>query len=234
MKTVRLIEIDALRGVAVALMVLFHGLLDAQLLQLLPALHLFEGPWIVFARLVQFVFLGLVGVSIFLSSRGFEAQLKRGVRIFLWGLAVSLGTWLVYPDDYVQFGILHCIGLAIPLVYLFKKKPYVGLWLAVLVFVLGEIFLRQTVESPYLFWLGLHRADFSSLDYFPIFPWLAVPLVGLWLGSRLYVSGQPTRLARLGKIPGLTFLGRHALAVYLLHQPLLYFSLWGLSHWIST
>lgn len=234
MKTIRLIEIDALRGLAVASMIAFHALFDAQLLGLVSGWSLFSGAWVVFARVVQFIFLGLVGVSIFLSSRGFEAQVERGVKIFCAGLLVSFATWVVFPAEFVKFGILHCIGLSIPLVFLFKRRPEWGLAVAVAVFVLGELFLRHTVESSGLFWLGLHRADFVSFDYFPILPWLAVPLTGLFVGSKLYAKGRPTRLAALARIPGLTFLGRHALAVYLLHQPVLYFSLWGLSHWIFT
>lgn len=234
MKTIRLIEIDALRGLAVASMIVFHALFDAQLLGLIPDQHLFSGSWLVFGRVVQFIFLGLVGVSIYLSSRGLEAQLKRGAWIFGAGLLVSVATWVIFPEDFVKFGILHCIGLSIPLVFLFKRRPMWCLPVAAFVFFLGELFLRQTVENPWLFWLGLHRADFASFDYFPILPWLAVPLVGLFVGSRLYAKGQPTRLVALAGVPGLSFLGRHALAVYLLHQPVLYFSLWGLSHWIFS
>lgn len=234
MKTVRLIEIDALRGLAVASMIVFHALFDAQLVGLVQGFDLFAGWWLVFGRIVQFIFLGLVGVSISLSSRGGWAQARRGAWIFWCGLLVSFATWTLFPVDFVKFGILHCIGLSIPLVFLFKKRPEWALLAAVLVFGVGEFFLKQTVESPWLFWIGLNRVDFVSLDYFPILPWLAAPLVGLFVGSRVYAQGKPTRLAGLAGVPGLTFLGRHALAVYLLHQPVLYFSLWGLSHWISS
>ena len=231
MRTNRLIEIDALRGLAVACMIVFHAAVDAQLLGFFsfdPA----GWPLIVLVRAVQFLFLGLVGVSVYLSGRGVGEQVGRGLKVFLCGMVVTLATWVVFPDEYVRFGVLQCIGLSIPVVALFKKRPVVALAVAAAVFGLGEWFLSFTVETPWLLWLGPHRADFVSLDYFPLLPWMAVPLVGLFVGSILYAERQPTALAGLGHLPGLSFLGRHALAVYLLHQPVLYFTLWAFSHWL--
>lgn len=231
MKTNRLIEIDALRGLAVACMIVFHAAVDAQLLGMF-SFDPYGRPLIVVVRAVQFLFLGLVGVSVYLSSRGVRAQAVRGAKIFLAGMLVSVATWVVFPGEYVRFGVLQCIGVAVPVVTLFKRRPAWALVVAFVVFGVGEWFLSQTVETPWLLWLGLHRADLVSLDYFPILPWLAAPLVGLFVGSVVYAKGQPTALAGLGRVPGLSFLGRHALAVYLLHQPVLYFSLWAFSHWL--
>lgn len=233
MKSTRLIEIDALRGLAVLAMVFFHVAVIGAILRLWN-FDGFSGVWVVLARFVQFIFLGLVGVSIGLSSRGLRAQLRRAGTVFVAALLVSVGSFLVFPHDYVRFGVLHCIALSIPVVTLFKKHPRLALLAAVPVFFIGEWFLRVRVESPWFLWLGLHRPDFSSLDYFPILPWLAVPLVGLFVGSVVYAERRSTRLAVLGKIPGLVFLGRHALAVYLLHPPVVYFSLLAFSHWISS
>lgn len=228
----RLIEVDALRGLAVLGMVCFHALFDAQLVGLVEGFQLFEWPWVIFSRSVQFLFLGLVGVSVYLSSRNFSAQLKRGSWIFSCGLLVSVVTYFIFSQDYVRFGVLQFIGLSIPILFFFKWRPYLALLFAVPIFILGEFFLNQTVENSWLLWLGLHRADFSSLDYFPLLPWLSAPLVGVFVGSCLYAQRQETALVRLAQVPCLVFMGRHALAIYLLHQPVLYFSLWWLSYWI--
>lgn len=221
----RLIEIDALRGLALVGMILFHAAFDAMLLGLWD-FEPYGWPLIIFVRTIQFLFLGLVGLSIALSSRDFFEQLKRGTFIFSMGMLVTFGTWLVFPEDFVRFGVLHCIAISIPLVRLLKGRKVLTLILAGVIFFVGEYFTTLSVDSQFLFPLGLLYPGFSSLDYFPIFPWLAVPLVGLVLGETIYGHRQPSFLQKLAWIPGLTSMGRHSLLIYLLHQPILYFGLW--------
>lgn len=221
-------EIDALRGIAIVGMVLFHAAFDWMILGMWD-FEPYGWPLIIAVRAVQFLFLGLAGVSVALSSRGVGGQLKRGGMIFACGMLVSFATWLLFPQDFVKFGVLHFIGVAVPLVTLFKGRRVAALAVAVGSFFVGEWFLGMTVESEWLFWLGLKSWNFSSLDYFPIFPWIAVVLVGLVVGETVYGAGRPTVLAPLGRVKPLTAMGRHSLAIYLLHQPVLYFTLWGLS-----
>lgn len=225
---VRLMEIDALRGIAILCMVLFHAAYDAMMLGMLD-FEPYGWPLIIFVRAVQFLFLGLVGVSVALSGRGVKGQAKRGAWIFAAGMLVTLATWILFPTEYVRFGVLHFIGVAVPVVALLKGKKGLALVLAVGGFLLGNYLGGLRVESAWLFWLGLRDSGFASLDYFPIFPWIAAPLVGLVVGEVMYAERKPTRLAVLAKVPGLTAMGRHSLAIYLLHQPVLYFTLWGLS-----
>ncbi|QQR54294.1 DUF1624 domain-containing protein [Candidatus Peregrinibacteria bacterium] len=227
----RLIEIDALRGLAVSFMMLFHFLMSGMLLGFWHFAP-YEGASLLLVRFGQFLFLGLVGVSVFLSQRGFAQQCLRGLRIFLCGLLVSLATYFVFPEQYVRFGVLHLIGVSVPVLVLFKGREGLGLGLAFFIYVFSH-FLPEG-GSVWGIPFGFPPAAFSSLDYFPIAPWLTVPFVGLWLGAKIYAKRQSTRLVFLARIPLLTWLGRHSLAVYLLHQPVLYFSLWALSHWIQT
>ena len=225
--TVRLMEIDALRGIAILCMVLFHAAFDAMMLGMWD-FEPYGWPLIIFVRAVQFLFLGLVGVSVALSGRGVRAQAKRGVWIFGAGMLVTLATWVLFPTEFVRFGVLHFIGVVVPVVALFKGRKCLAVLLAVAGFLLGEYFGGLRVENAWLFWLGLRDSGFGSLDYFPIFPWIAAPLVGLVVGEVVYRERKPTRLVILAKVPGLTAMGRHSLAIYLLHQPVLYFTLWGL------
>ena len=81
-----------------------------------------------------------------------------------------------------------------------------------------------SVGHPWLAWLGI-EPDFFMIDYWPIFPWFGVMLLGLSAGNLLYSKGN--RRFALGATPrppamgGLTFLGRHSLLIYLVHQPIL-------------
>lgn len=213
-------------------MIGFHFAINGLLLNLW-IFQPYEFPSLVFVRLGQFLFLGLVGVSVFLSTRGFKEQLSRGVKIFWCALLVTVGTYLVFPHSYVRFGVLHLIAVSVPLVALLKGRERWALLAAA--FFYGVSFLLPETGGPSSLGIpfGLPPAGFSSLDYFPIFPWMSVPFVGLWIASKVYAERKETGLAVFAKVPGITWLGRHSLAVYLLHQPILYFSLWGLSHWIN-
>lgn len=224
----RLIEIDALRGIAIVCMVFFHGAFDWMVLGQW-SFEPYEWPLIVLVRAVQFLFLGLVGVSVALSRRSVREQVKRGAVIFACGLLVSLATWVAFPEEYVRFGVLHFIGMVVPLVALLKGKRVWALAVAILCFVAGQAMNGMSVETPWLLWLGFRPEHFSTLDYFPLMQWLAVPLVGLVIGETVYKKGEPTALEWLGSVLGLAALGRHSLAIYLLHQPVLYFTLWALS-----
>ena len=64
--------------------------------------------------------------------------------------------------------------------------------------------------------LGFPAPGFYSSDYFPIFPWFFLYLTGLFAG-RMILSRPPAILER--RVPGLSWVGRHSLLIYLLHQP---------------
>lgn len=215
----RIPEIDALRGIAIIVMIIFHFFFDLSYFGVLRQ-EMFEGAWLVFARIGQFLFLGLVGVSIALSRKNFSQQVLRGFKIFLCGMLVTLATYFFAPQDFVKFGVLHFIGVAAPIVYLFKGQKVYAFFAALFAFFLGRYFGSLTTDEVFLFPFGIVRNDFSSLDYFPIFPWLAASLIGLIIGEFLYGKGKE-RIPVLGKTRPLMFLGRHSLLIYLIHQPIL-------------
>lgn len=69
-------------------------------------------------------------------------------------------------------------------------------------------------------------------DYYPLVPWFGFALLGIWAGWRLY-PGRTRRftlpdLAHVAPIRALSFLGRHSLVIYLVHQPVLLALLIGL------
>ena len=74
-------------------------------------------------------------------------------------------------------------------------------------------------QLPGGFLIGLPNAGFHSADYFPLLPWLLLFLTGMYLSKALHRH----MLARAEKleIPFLSWIGRHSLLIYLLHQPVL-------------
>lgn len=221
----RLTEIDALRGLAVALMVVYHFLFDGSFMGLWEMnFH----HWFIelIGLFVRTSFLGLVGVSVVLSSRNFWGQFKRGAMIFTMGMLVTAATLIVVPEMAIWFGILHFIGFSIPLLRLFKGKPWIAAATALCIAGLYGVIQGTLIDSPWLLWLGIPPVDFMSLDYFPLIPWLSLPLAGVAVGHWIYGKKQATRMELLAKIPGLTWMGKRALAIYMIHQPVILAGLW--------
>jgi uncharacterized membrane protein len=84
-------------------------------------------------------------------------------------------------------------------------------------------------DHPWWWWLGLSPLDPRSNDYVPVFPWFGAVLIGIAAARFAAASGLFERLARV-KAPRLAllqFAGRHSLAFYLIHQPVLISCVWA-------
>lgn len=189
-------------------------------------------------------FLVIAGISSDLS----HSNLIRGLKLLGISLGITLVTALMFPDLAIWFGMLHlmacCMLLFALLEPLLRHIPvWLGVLLAVVLFactysigrgVLGipGLFTLQLPSSLYefgwLFPLGLPSANFSSADYFPLFPWSCLFFAGTYLGRYAKAGRFPRFMYKL-RVPPLSWLGRHALIIYVLHQPVIYGVLWALT-----
>lgn len=222
----RLPWIDALRGIAIAAMVVFHFSWDLSNFGFISVDVGRHPYWVIFARSIATSFLALVGVGLVLWARqGFDLRrfLIRLAMIVAGAAAVSAATYYATPNVFVFFGILHLIALSSVLGLLFVRLP--GLVLVALSaawFAVWWYFEDTFFDHPYLLWVGLGTATPNSNDYTPIFPWFGAVLAGMAVAKLVLASGRVTAaLARPAPRP-LTFAGRHSLAIYLIHQPLLF------------
>ena len=224
-----------MRGIAIVMMIVFHVMYDLDFFGA-ALLNVQSGFWFYFARATATIFLLLVGISLTLSfSRATQTQgtgkklyqkyLKRGSTIFAWGLVITVLTWVFLREGFVVWGILHLIGISIILAYPLLKFRYWNLLLGLSFMALGLFLKNVSVGFPWLLWLGLTPNNFYSLDYFPILPWFGVVLIGLFIGNLLYPEyTRNFTLRDLSQVKGirlLSFLGKHSLLIYLVHQPIL-------------
>lgn len=217
----RIWELDAFRGVCILGMVIVHLLYDLNSAYHIPALQS--------SRLYRFALDW--GAVLFILLSGICATLgrhpiRRGLTVFTGGLICSFATWLLYrlglahKSLIIYFGILHCLGICMLIWPLFKKLPG---WLLLL---LGAILCIPNAAAG-AWWtmpLGFPPTDFASSDYFPLLPNLGYFLTGSGLGKYLYSRKTtlfPNVNTRNPLIAALCFTGRHALLVYLLHQPVI-------------
>ncbi|MEQ1950661.1 DUF1624 domain-containing protein [Mesorhizobium sp. CN2-181] len=229
----RLEWLDVARGVALIAMAVYHFTWDLEFFgYVLPGTTGF-GAWKLFARSIASSFLFLVGVSLVLAhARGIRwpGFWRRFAMVAGAALAISVITYFAVPNAFIFFGILHQIALASLLGLVFLRLPaLLTLLVAVAVIALPQFFRSYIFSHPALWWVGLAPANPRSNDYVPLFPWFGAVLLGIAVARLAVDTGLTARLATLH--PGrwsrpLQFLGRHSLAFYLIHQPVLIGCVW--------
>lgn len=219
-------EIDLVRTVALLGLLTFH---TREVLYYFDLIHnpLRTGVWwwIRAANCGLFVFPAGVAFTIAYSrGKRMSSFMLRGLKIFGLGMVITLLSWLIAPDEYVRFGILHFFGIAFILAPFFLRFRYINLILGAAVMAIGFYLFEQGiyVDSPWLLWLMPY--GFATLDYWPLVPWFGLFLVGMFAGKMLYPDGN-----RGFNIPEISnpfasavmLLGRHPLLVYIAHLPII-------------
>ena len=214
-------EIDFLRGFAIINMILFNYSFALRYLGIIS-----HDLGIEYAVAIASTFIFISGISMTLMrDRSFKRFLSRGLGIFAWGMVITAVTFFAFPEAFIIFGILHFIGISIILGYFFLNFKNLNLVLGILIFILGLYMQNFRLDFPWLLWLGLAPHTFYTFDYFPIFPWFGLTLIGIYFGNTYYENGKRNftikDISGNPLVRGMTFLGRNSLKIYLLHQPLL-------------
>ncbi len=232
--------LDVLRGLTLISMIMYHALWDLVYIADVD-IRWFQGSGAyIWQQSICWTFIFLAG---FCWSLGRKKR-KRGCIVFAAGMLITLVTLVFMPQQRVVFGVLTLLGscmlLMIPLEKLLRKVPsVVGVPLMAGCFLLtrnmnngylgvGELILLKLPHEWYdcgfiMTYLGFVDRDFYSTDYFSLFPWIFLFLVG-YFGYRLATEKGFLNNAVLRKIHNkpLAFVGRNSLFIYLLHQPIIY------------
>lgn len=232
-----------LRGVTVVAMIYFHLMWDLSFYGLSDT-AIYSLPWQIFARGIGSTFTFLLGLSLVLTAARLPGPafgrrvLKRGAILLGLGMIITVATFVMFPDSYVRFGILHLLGSALWITAAFVRAPIRLSLVGGLAMLAGGFYLNaQVTDVAWLVWLGLAPVGMAMVDYYPILPWVGWALLGVALGRMLYRDGQ--RRFRLpdfsapAPIRGLRWLGRNSLIIYLAHQPILIGIIAGLA-WLRA
>ena len=231
--------LDALRGGAVLAMIAYHFGYDLNFLGWLQQDLNHDLRWMTARSLILGSFLLSVGASHALADHQQTNMATRWRRIGRIGLAAALvtaGSWLLFPQSAIWFGTLHAIA-AMSLILLLLQKLRLGalpdMLLGAAILVLGNTCAHPLFNHPALAWLGLMTYAPFTEDYVPLLPWFGVCLIGYGAMKTLIRHDLPQQRAPGQRMPSwLLWTGRHSLAIYLLHQPLLLGILIPLTHWL--
>ena len=215
----RIEVLDLWRSLAIFLMVVFHFWYDLFLFGYVPFESLLGPVAGTLADASAGSFIMVSGASAHFS----KSNKKRGFRLFLIAAALTVVTTLANLP--IKFGILHFLSVCMMLygvigarkIFLSKVTPLACVALfAIFRYITDE----ALVSLKFLYPLGFRHPEFESMDYYPMLPWIFLFIIGIWIGDFIKRHREEPIFCKKFP-PALTFLGRHSLAVYALHQPIL-------------
>ena len=221
--------LDGWRSLAVVLMLAYHFLFDLYIFGVMTAEQLFCTPLNILERFICSSFILLAGAS----ARFSRNNLRHGLLVLAAGVVVEAGA--AVAGQTIRWGVLMLLGSSMIIwhfcgKYLLKIRPAVLGWASFALFFLTRAWTGVTVAPVgWLYPLGFMLPGFYSADYFPLFPWFFLFLLGTCLGGWC-LENRECRLLTRALPAALTWPGRHSLLIYVLHQPVLYgvsYLIWG-------
>jgi len=218
-------RLDALRGVAIVWMALFHFAFDLSHFRFIQQ-DFHNDPWWTWQRtciVSLFLFCAGMGQAVAIDQhQPWPRFWRRWLQVAGCAVLVSLGSWLMFPQSYISFGVLHGIALMLIVARLSAAWGR-ALWLAgALALLLPRVIQHPFFDTRLTNWVGLVTHRPITEDYVPLLPWLGVMWWGLAAGQWLLARRRDVLTGPLPpSLNPLAVLGRWSLTFYMLHQPLL-------------
>ncbi|WP_417307987.1 DUF1624 domain-containing protein [Devosia sp.] len=225
----RLPLIDVLRGLAIVAMVIFHIGWDFYYFGIWTVDVTRDTGWVVFQKSILSSFLLLAGMGLVLAH-GHHIRWwnfwRREAFLVAGALVTTAGTYWMFPEYFVFFGVLHAIALFSLLGLVLLRLPHWALlglgaaWVAV-----SFTYTDPVFTSRELGWIGFWPVSPETSDVVPLFPWFGVFVLGM--GAMRLLVASPAAMEVLGRPMEapvwriLRWMGRWSLPIYLLHQPLM-------------
>lgn len=245
-------ELDAARGIAIIGMLIFHFLATMVFFHIIPETEIFLKYYNTYVFGTS-IFVLLAGIAMVLRHermrvRGkddkayYHTLINRALLLLAIAMALTLVTWIaatlfINGERFIQFGFLHMLSIsmliAIPLLKFKKWNLIFGL----IIIAIGLIIIPDIPGTDWLAGFGIHGPEFlkHTTDYFPLFPWTGVLLMGVGIGNVFYPNGirgfklnyRPKKVlrtfAKLGN-------GTITLFIYLVHMPVFLVGFWIFCH----
>lgn len=220
--------LDMARGLAVLLMIGFHVCYDLDQMFHVLDLNIKTDPfWTGLRSFILGTFILIAGMSLFLAAgkrQTLGTHLQKQKWLAVCAVLISLGTYPVFPNSWIYFGVLHFILLARILCYPCSRLFLFNLALGLGVLGVGLVVQNAFFNPKWINWIGLTTYKPFTEDYVPLFPWLGIFLIGIFAGRLLFASlgPAPTYNGPMSWIHQfIGYIGRRSLIIYMVHQPLL-------------
>lgn len=231
--TMRVWWVDLIRGIACLSMPIFHFVYNLYSFGFVDVAYSKTLFWKIWQTTGLSTFVFVSGMAFILSTQHgirWHRLLKRGAKLGLLALTVSAVTYLVMPNNFVRFGVLHFFTLTILLAPFFYRLPVVSVVLGI-----GIIAFYKWMGRPglwpidWLYFTGMMSERPRAMDYIPLIPWLGVFLIGLFAGR--YIDTKKIRSTPPTWTTPIIWLGQHSLSFYFVHQAFIFSLMYMVKRW---
>jgi len=225
LRSERFDRLDALRAVAILWMATFHFCFDLSHYRLIQQ-NFYSDPFWTAQRtciVTLFLFCAGLGQAVAVTQgQSWQRFWRRWAQVAGCAVLVSIGSWLMFKERYIHFGVLH--GIAVMLVVTrFTAGWGRALWpLGAIAIALPLFFRHPFFDTRLTDWIGLVTHKPATEDYVPVLPWLGVMWWGMAAGQWVLAHRRSWLVGPLPRVlHPLAVLGRWSLSFYMLHQPVL-------------
>ena len=214
----RLGRVDALRGLAMVWMTVYHFRFDLNHFRLVPHQDFYFDPFWTWQRTgIVGLFLLTAGMGQALAVQGGQSWPRFGRRLLQvagCALLVTLGSLWMFPQSWISFGVLHGMAAMLLITRWALLRGLGGVW----PWLLGALLIAAGPLASA--WLQANAAAHPQVAGALDSRWLN------WLGVGAAQQLQARAPWALAQAPGrgaalLSGLGRWSLSYYMLHQPVM-------------
>lgn len=238
--------LDNIRGINLISMIIYHLIWDI--------VYILGNNWTWYKSEFAYIWQQSICWTFILLS-GFcwsigRNKLKRGLQVFVSGTVVSLATTIFMPEQKILFGVLTMIGSCMLLMIVLDKvlkkiSPIIGISCSALLFTIfrniNKGYLgfeswniikipRSLYSGRFMTYLGFTEPGFFSTDYFSLFPWIFLFILGYYLYKNINNRNDKDKILSKKGIGWIEAIGKKSLPIYLLHQPMIYLGLLAYSY----
>ena len=233
----RIYLLDEIRAAAIIAMVIYHFFYSASEVFGFSAAKTVFQTIMPFEPIIPVTFIFISGICTRLS----RSNLKRGAILFAAAIFINNFTITFVPEIAIRFGVINLLSVSMILYGILEKPIHklnaaIVFSLSLIIFCLtwgvklGYIGFFGLVRFPlpdhlygteYLFPLGFRNAAFYSSDYFPLLPWFFLFLSGSFFWETVCRRDLPESIYNVHS-KFLCKTGKHALIIYIVHQPIIF------------
>jgi uncharacterized membrane protein len=231
--TPRYNRLDALRGVAMVWMTVYHFCFDLHQFKWIKQ-DFYRDPFWTWQRVcivTLFLLCAGAGQAVALhQGQSWQRFWRRWAQVAVFALLVTASSYVMFPNSFIYFGVLH--GIAVMLIIV-RLTAHWGAWLwplgalatamkFIAIYVINTWTTLGFLNQKAFNWLGFISVKPVTEDYVPLIPWLGV----MWWGvaATQWLLRNHTALLT-GSVPPaarwLVWMGGFSLLYYMVHQPVM-------------
>jgi len=207
--------LDFIKGIAVILMIIYHffSLIDAKI----NTSYTSHPYFLITGNLSRIIFIFLLGYNF----KGNKNKIDRIIYMLFLSLLINFTTILIYPNNFVRFGILHFMTISLILLSYLTKIYNVFPFISGIIVFMIYIFVLNKKSSKNVILTSIgYKPNYSTMDYFPIFKWFWLVGLGYLISKNMKKPKNKTFKNKILK--GISFLGKKSLIIYVVHFPIIF------------